>query len=120
MGRPATWSLTISCQIRIWAGYARASPPRSIAITGSLGASQSTALTGSNVGWSIGGMPSGGGPPGTISEGSTSGETDPVGALSLGGRPGGAHAARKAAVAHNTASGILRRIGDRFVRAPLE
>ena len=67
-GTPPTTSLTISCHIKICNGYARASPLTSSASTGSLAASQAAATAGlTKTGRSIAGMPSGGGPPETIS-----------------------------------------------------
>ena len=67
-GTPPISSLTISCRVRIWSGYALATPSTSSAMTGSRGASHSlTAATGSKRGLSIGGMPSRPTPPEKIS-----------------------------------------------------
>jgi len=67
MGVPPTVSLTISCQIRMRRGKARASEPIRTEITGSRGARFRVSPTGTNCGRSIAGMPSFGGPPEKIS-----------------------------------------------------
>ena len=68
-GSAPTMSLTISCQIKICRGYARASLPRTKKITGSRGLSQpSAASTPTNSGLSIARIPSLGGPPDMISD----------------------------------------------------
>src|SRR5262249_17107524 len=71
-GTPPTTSFTISCHMRIWSGYARASPFTSSARTGSFGTSHPAASAGlTNAGRSIAGIPSGGGPPEMISSSDT-------------------------------------------------
>src|SRR5712691_9979602 len=63
-GLPPTVSLTISCQVMICKGYARASPFSANAMTGSSPLTHCEASVGdTNEGLSSGGMPSRGGPP---------------------------------------------------------
>src|ERR687892_2157974 len=70
-GSPPIRSLTISCHIRMRTGYALTSPLSSTESTGSWATSHPTSPGSTNAGSSIGGIPSGGGPPGTISSVST-------------------------------------------------
>jgi hypothetical protein len=62
-GTPATTSLTISCQVRIWSGYARALPASVSAITGSRGRRKRASATRTKRGRSSAGIPSLPGPP---------------------------------------------------------
>src|SRR5712691_7231867 len=69
-----------------------------MAITGSRGERKSTFEADRNFGWSIGGIPSGGGPPLTIFAGSTSGEGWPAEGDRGTVRPPGPHAVSRSPI----------------------